>query len=197
MTWKITWTSSTRLHRTEDTEATICGYVFSGRQRNVNGQLVNEHGGKKYCKTCFTLPSHYHDEWLPLTTEARDIVVVDTALITTDVIVDLRRERFRKLCDKFHKHVKAGRLCNANIVPIERRIHSRRHLAALTLLHRLQGPNSDCTLELITVCNEMRIDADPVAISRNATDDDIRDLVCYGVNFIYVGGFEVIKFTLE
>ncbi len=54
---KVTWKTSQRIHRTLDGVSTVCGHVFAGDSKTVEGEL---HWKKKrHCRTCFTEHQHF------------------------------------------------------------------------------------------------------------------------------------------
>ena len=63
MKQKVTWTSSGRIHATEDGKKTICGHVFRAPGNTVHGQL-HKHK-KRHCRTCFVKKPDFKSPWLP------------------------------------------------------------------------------------------------------------------------------------
>ena len=62
--FKVTWTTSQRIHATIDGETTICGHVFDGSGKSVHGQL-HKYKRKRLCRTCFVKKSDFKASWLP------------------------------------------------------------------------------------------------------------------------------------
>lgn len=61
---KVTWTTSRRIHATQDDQSTICGHVFAGPEPTVHGE---RHVSKKkrHCRTCFKTKADFKSAWLP------------------------------------------------------------------------------------------------------------------------------------
>ena len=62
--YKVTWTTSQRIHATIDGKTTICGHVFDGPDRSVHGQL-HKYKRKRHCRTCFVEKPDFKAPWLP------------------------------------------------------------------------------------------------------------------------------------
>ena len=62
--FKVTWTTSQRIHATIDERTTICGHVFDGPNRSVHGQL-HKFKRKRHCRTCFVKKPDFKAPWLP------------------------------------------------------------------------------------------------------------------------------------
>ncbi len=62
--YKVTWTTSQRIHATEDNESTICGHVFRPPNNTVHGEL-HHYKRKRHCKTCFRTKADFKAPWLP------------------------------------------------------------------------------------------------------------------------------------
>ncbi len=62
--YKVTWTTSQRIHATLDGMSTICGHVFLGSSKSVSGH-VHKYKRKRHCRTCFVTRSDFKVPWLP------------------------------------------------------------------------------------------------------------------------------------
>lgn len=60
--FKVTWTTSQRIHGTHDGKATVCGHVFTDPGRTVHGEL-HKHK-KRHCRTCFKTHQDFKSPWL-------------------------------------------------------------------------------------------------------------------------------------
>jgi hypothetical protein len=62
--FKVTWTTSQRIHSTSDGRTTICGHVFDGPDKSIHGQL-HKYKRKRHCRTCFVEKPDFKAPWLP------------------------------------------------------------------------------------------------------------------------------------
>ena len=70
--FKVTWTTSQRIHATIDGKATICGHAFSSGSQNVHSVHGELHKRKKrHCRTCFVKKPDFKSPWLPACLDER------------------------------------------------------------------------------------------------------------------------------